>query len=198
MNARLHIALALALGALLPGQAQAQLDVGGDLLDACARIEALVDDSDYAGALNEARQCLEGLEQQVQGQLAELFPAEVAGWTQESFEQSKAMGFSNTSATYGKGGNRVEVSLTGGSALNALSGLAAMGMMQGGKQVRVANLPATLSNDGSLLVPLEDGSLLRFESRNFSTADEALSGMGDLIDAFPVGQLNKSLKAMSE
>ena len=68
-----------------------------------------------------------------------------------------------------------------------------MGMMGSGRQVRVANLPATVTPSGQVMVTLEDGSFLNFESNDFSTADSALSGMGDLIDKFPVADINRTL-----
>ena len=54
------------------------------------------------------------------------------------------MGISMTTATYEKGDISADVSLTGsggGSGLGALGSLASMGMMQSGRQVRVAGLP---------------------------------------------------------
>ena len=182
--------VALCGGLLLALPAGAQLDLGGDLLDECAKIDGLVKQKDYTEARSVARDCLEGLEQQLESAIEGLFPEDVAGWTRSSFEQSKAMGFSSTNAQYRKGDQRVQVSLTGGSSLNALGGLAAMGMMQAGKQVRVAGLPAIVGNDGKILVTLESGSMLNFESPNFKTVDDALSGMGPLVDAFPVAELN--------
>jgi len=181
--------------AVLP--AQAQLEVGGDLMDECARIQELVEGEDYTAARRAARDCLEALEQRFDGEIAALFPQQVAGWSRSSFEQNKAMGFSNTTAEYRRGDQRVDVSLTGGSSMNALGSFAAMGMMGAGKQVRVAGLQAIVSNDGKILVSLENGSLLNFESRAFKTGEAALEGMGDLVDAFPVAELNAALKAGS-
>jgi hypothetical protein len=176
--------------------AEAQLEVGGDLMDECGKIEGLVKADQYPEARSAARACLEALEGQLETEIAAQFPDDVAGWKRSGFEQNKAMGFSNTSATYAKGGTRVEVSLIGGasgSALGAFSGLAAMGMMQG-KQVRVAGLPAAVNPDGTILVTLESGGFLSFESGSFDTADAALEGMGELVDAFPVGRINALLK----
>lgn len=196
MQNRWGMIVAALSGALLAAApAGAQLEVGGDLMDECARIQKLVEAEDYGAARRATRDCLEALEQQFEGEIAALFPQEVAGWTRSSFEQNKAMGFSNTSAGYRKGDRRVDVSMTGGSSMNALGSFAAMGMMQAGRQVRVAGLPAIVGNDGKILVTLENGSLLNFESTAFKTADAALEGMGDLVDAFPVAELNAALNA---
>src|SRR3970040_2184686 len=51
----------------------AQLEIGGDLLDNCAEIDALSRSGDYAQARDKARLCLDGLEEKVQGQVGEFF-----------------------------------------------------------------------------------------------------------------------------
>ena len=180
-----------------PVAALAQLEVGGDMLDNCGRIEALYDDDKTLEARDAARQCLEAIEQELESQVGQYFLEEVAGWKRSRFEQNKAMGFTNTAARYSKGGNTVNVSLTGGfgggGTMGGLGALAQMGMMQSGKQVRVANLPATISPDGDVMVVLSDGSMLMFESPDFNDADSALEGMGDLINEFPVADINATL-----
>ena len=47
--------------------------------------------------------------------------------------------------------------------------------------------------NGQILVMVEDGSMLNFESSNFATADEALKGMSDLIDQFQLVKIRKAL-----
>jgi|GEM_PF-1903310 len=175
----------------------AQLEIGGDLLESCSRIEGHRNSGNYAEARDAARLCLEGLEQELEGEIGQYFLMEVAGWRRTSFEQNKVMGFSNTSARYQKNGMSVTVSLTGGAGgafgLGALGGFASLAILQSGRQVRVAGLPAVINPDGSVMVPLEDGSFLSFESSDFNDADSALSGMGDLVDAFPVADINRTL-----
>ena len=197
MNKKKQGLFLAALIAISMPDAFAQLEVGGDLLDNCSRIEGLRNAGNYAEARDAARLCLEGLEQELEGEIGQYFLMEVAGWTRTSFEQNTAMGFSNTSARYEKDGMSVTVSLTGGVGggfgLGALGGLASLGILQSGRQVRVAGLPAVINPDGTVMVPLEDGSFLSFESSDFNDADSALSGMGDLVDAFPVADINRTL-----
>ena len=175
----------------------AQLEVGGDMLDNCSRIDDLQKAGNFSEARGAARLCLEGLEQQLEGEVGEYFLMEVAGWKRTSFEQNKAMGFSNTSATYKKDGKSATVSLTGGmgggSGLGALVGFATKGLLSSGRQLRVAELPAAVNPDGTIIVTLEDGSILNFESPDFGDADAALAGIGSLVDAFPVGDINEAL-----
>lgn len=197
--ARIRVLLpVLITGAFVASPASAQLEVAGDMLDNCSKIEGLREEEKLADARDAARLCLEGLEQELEGQVGQHFLDEVAGWTRTSFEQSKAMGFATTTARYRKDGKTVTVTLMGGagggSGLGALSSLAAMGMMQGGKQVRVAGLAATVGPDGTISVTLEDGSFLSFKCPDFDDADSALAGMGELVDQFPVAEINTTLK----
>jgi hypothetical protein len=86
----------------------------------------------------------------------------------------------------------------GGDAVTAgfgalLGGFARAGVLQSGRSVKVRGLPASVQEDGTVMVTLEDGSFLSFMSSSFSDAESALSGMGDLINAFPVADINKTL-----
>ena len=92
----------------------AQLEVGGSLLDSCSQIDALRKSGDFAGARDKAMQCVEGLDQQIQGEIGKSFPTSVAGWTRTSIEQNAALGFNNISATYQKGETTAQVALTEG------------------------------------------------------------------------------------
>ena len=179
----------------------AQLEVGGDLLDNCAQIDALSRSGDYAQARDKARLCLDGLEQKVQGEVGTFFLPEIAGWTRTSLEQDSALGLANISASYQKDENFATVSLTGGEGGgedglgSLLSGFARLGLEESGREVRVAGLPGTVQPDGSITVTLEDGSFLSFVSPSFDNPDAALAGIGDLVNAFPVAEINQTLRA---
>jgi hypothetical protein len=188
------------------GTALAQLEVGGDLLDNCGDIDALQSAGNFSQARDKARLCLQGIEQELTGEVGLYFREEISGWTRTSFEENQVMGFSNISASYEKGDVSVDVSLTGtsgggggaGGGVPGLGGLfggiAQNALLQTGQQVTVAGLPSSLQPDGTLTVPLEDGSLLMFQSNDLDTADAALAGMGDLINAFPVAEINAALQ----
>lgn len=187
---------------IVSGTAVAQLEVGGDLLGNCDEINALVGAGDFSAARDKTRLCLDGIEQELTGTVGQFFYSEIAGWTRTSFEENQAMGFSNINAEYEKGDIVVEVSLVGtsggggqGGGLGGLfGGIAQNALLQTGQQVTVAGLPSSLQADGTLTVPLEDGSLLMFQSNDLDSADAALSGMGDLINAFPVADINAALQ----
>jgi len=183
---------------MLSGVAHAQLQVGGGLLTNCEKIESLRKGGDIPGARDAATKCLEGLEQELDGEIGGYFLEEVAGWKRGRLEQNAAMGMRNASADYRKDDTTVRVSLIGGGGGRglggALGGFVRMGMMGGGKQVEVAGLPASVMPNGQVVVSFEDGSMLNFESSSFSTADAALAGMGDLIDKFPVAKIRDALQ----
>lgn len=198
---RTFISAAVAAAGLC-GAAHAQLEVSGDLLSNCAQIENLRKAGNQNEALNSARLCLQGLEQELTGEIGQFFPQDVAGWRRTSFEESSAMGFTNISSTYEKGDNSATVSLTreagGGGGLGLgglLGGLARAGLAQSGRQVRVAGLSASVQPDGTISVSLEDGSFLTFMSPQFDDADAALEGIGDLVNGFPVADINRTLQA---
>ena len=180
--------------------ALAQLEVGGSALDNCAQIDPLRKAGNYTEARNKAQVCLEALEQEVTGSVGKLFAANVAGWTRTNIEQNNVLGFTNVTATYTKGETQATVALTGtgsgggGGLGGLLGGFARAGLAGSGQQVRVAGLPASVQTDGTITVTLEDGSFLTFSSPSFSSQESALAGLGELVNAFPVADINKALQ----
>ncbi|MCP5346127.1 MAG: hypothetical protein R3F41_00935 [Gammaproteobacteria bacterium] len=177
----------------------AQFQVGGSLLDNCSQIDALNQAGNYAEAKEKAQLCIQGIEQQLSGEISSYFLEEIGDWTRTNLEQNQAMGITNISASYEKGSITVNVSLTntggGGAGLGGLlGGFAQAGLLGGGQQVTVAGIPSSLSPEGTLMVPLQGGSFLSFESYEFNTAQEAIDGMGDLINDFPVAEINATLQ----
>jgi hypothetical protein len=179
--------------------ALAQLEVGGSALDNCSQIDSLRKAGNFTEARDKAQICLEALEQEVTGSVGKLFSASVEGWTRTSIEQSNALGFTNVTATYTKGETEATVALTGtgggdGGLGGLLGGFARAGLAGTGQQVRVAGLPATVQPDGTITVTLEDGSFLMFSSSSFRSQETALAGLGDLVNAFPVADINEALQ----
>ncbi len=202
MNRKTWTSLIGALVTMAPFIAHAQLEVGGTMLDSCGKIDALQKAKKYNEARDEANRCMQGIEQALQGAVGDYFKDQIAGWKRTAFDQNMVLGFANITATYTKGGNNVSVSLTrgasgsdavGGGLGKLLGGIARAGLESSGRQVKVAGLPASVQQDGSIVVNLE-GAFLSFESPAFKDQDSALAGMGDLVDAFPVADINNALK----
>ena len=178
--------------------AHAQLEITSSK-DDCGQIESLRKAGNLGEARDKAQACIEQLSQELAASTAKLFPAEVAGWKRGNIEQGQALGVNNVSSTYVKNKHTVTVSLTGGnkgagSVGGLLGGIAKFGVKSTGKQIKVAGLAGSVQADGSVMVTLDDGSLLGFTCADFRTADDALTGFGDLINAFPVADINKRLK----
>jgi hypothetical protein len=189
--------LTLTLILLGCSSAFAQLDVGDGGLAACSQIDALSKAGNYSASHQKAEACLQALDQKLQGEVGKLFPQAVAGWTRGNLEQNTVAGFNNISATYKKAAHSATVSLTagnvgGGTVGGLLGSMARMGM-QAGQQVKVAGLPASVQTDGTIAVTLDSGAFLTFKSPAFSDQKSALAGLGDLVNAFPVAQINKIL-----
>lgn len=182
------------------GTSIAQLEVGGSVLDNCSQIDPLRKAGNFTEARDKAQICLEALEQEVTGSVGKLFAADVAGWRRTDIEQNTALGFTNVAATYTKGETSATVALTGtgggagGGLGGLLGGFARAGLAGTGQQVRVAGLPASVQPDGTITVTLEDGSFLMFSSSSFNSQESALAGLGDLVNAFPVAEINKALQ----
>ena len=180
----------------------AQLEVGGSVLDNCSQIDALRKAGDFTAARDKAAICLEALEQEVTGSVGKLFSADVAGWKRTNIEQNNVLGFTNETATYSKADTTATVALTGtggqsgagGGLGGLLGGFARAGLAGSGQQVRVAGLPASVQPDGMITVTLEDGSFLTFSSPSFSSQESALAGLGELVNGFPVAEINKALQ----
>ena len=197
---RTMISGGLALLLLLAGarNALAQLDVGDSGLSACAQIDGLSKAGNYSAAHEKAQACLEALTQKLQGEVGKQFPQTVAGWSRGNLQQNTVAGFNNITATYKKDKHSADVSLTAGNggsgAIGSLLGGIARAGMQTGQQVKVAGLPASVQTDGTIAVTLESGAFLTFKSPEFSDQKSALAGLGDLVNAFPVAQINKTLR----
>jgi hypothetical protein len=204
MSSRVKLFGSLALISLSVPVARAQLEVGGNLLDNCGQIDALQGAGNFSEARDKARLCLDGIERELLGELGRFFPEQVGAWTRTAYEENQMFGFTNIAAEYEKDGISVDVSLTGqaggggGGPLGGLGGvfggIAQSAIGSSGQQVTVAGLASSVQPDGTLMVPLEDGSFLTFSSYEFENASDALAGMGDLVNDFPVAEINAALQ----
>ncbi|MGH8504045.1 MAG: hypothetical protein ACREVE_16615 [Gammaproteobacteria bacterium] len=168
------------------GAAQAQEDPQ----DSCGGILKLYEQGEVDAALEEARWCVEALEQVQMSKQSAAFPAEVAGWKRQSLDQNKAMGMALTEAGYNKGEQTISVSLMGGGDGGGgfLSSLAQMGMMSGGAKMRLGEYTGVaMSESGgtTVSVSLKNGGTLSFQS--YQASSDALK---EFATAFPIGALD--------
>ncbi|MEM7100527.1 MAG: hypothetical protein AAF541_19840 [Pseudomonadota bacterium] len=138
-------------------------------VQACQDAVENFDDS-VEQALDDARWCVEQLEQMIQDQQADEFKEEVADYTRGEVEKQKMMGMSTIIATYTKSGNDIQVTRMGvGDGANPLSALAGFAQLGGGRKMRIGGNTGTLLDQGGearLTLTMQDGSTLMFESRD--------------------------------
>lgn len=175
----LPILLSLALASPL-----AMAKVNEETQAACDAAAELSKGDDLKAAVEEARWCLEGLEQTLQGMDADMFAKEIDGWTRGEVQSNKAMGMSMTETTYTKEGSVIRVSLNSGTgALGAV--MAQMGMMQGVKRVRLGRYKGTITGEGELTVSFDGGRMLSLQGEGVDT--DTLVGFAK---ALPLNELS--------
>jgi len=186
----------LASALIFPALANAQDE--NDPAEACQEAIVLLEENDIEGALEEARWCVEGIEQIKQQQTLAFFPDEVDGFTGGEISSQSVMGMKMIERDYMREGGSINVSLTGGGAAAAgLAALAKLGMDLGGdagvgKKMRVQRRTVYDNSDGNsaeFMVNLRSGSMLNISSNSVSR-DDTLS----FIKAFPIKELDNALK----
>ena len=161
----------------------------------CNSAAQLFKEGDIDGALEEARWCVNQLEQLKQNQTAKFFKDNIAGYSAGELSQQSAMGMTVTERAYSKGNEEITVSLTGGAssgAMGAFSALAQLGGMAGNNKIRIQRRTALVNQDGdetSIMVTLKSGGMLNFASYN-NSKDKVIA----FAKAFPIKELDQSLQ----
>lgn len=172
----------------LPGLAMASEDPA----KACTEAAKLYEQQDIEGALEEARWCVEALEQIKQQQATDVFPDSVVGFTGGEITRQKMMGFSIIERTYTKDGKSISVTLNESSdgGMGGLAALAQMGGM-GGNKIRVQRRTVSDMSEGGhaqFIVSLKSGGMLNFDSSNVGR-DATLA----FVEEFPIAKLDEAL-----
>jgi hypothetical protein len=114
----------------------------------CQQAAKLYQENDIPGAVEEAKWCLESLEQIQQSRKSDRFAKQVAGWQRGEISQHKAMGMSLIETEYRKGEKHIQVSYnSGASGMGAM--LSQMGMAGGGKKIRLGRYTGMVMEQGS-------------------------------------------------
>lgn len=158
--------------------------------ESCKAAAELADDGDIDGAIEEASWCLESLQQIKQEQTSAVFPDEVNGFDGGELESNSAMGMQVISRDYTKGSNTISVTLTGasGDTMGGFAAIAQMGMMGGGKKIRVQRrtvMDNSTGDDVSFMASLNSGAMLMFESSDTENATVL-----EFVKAFPIAELD--------
>ncbi|MET0029799.1 MAG: hypothetical protein ABW101_19365 [Candidatus Thiodiazotropha sp.] len=161
----------------------------GDPASYCKQAAKLYEEDDIAGAVEEAKWCLESLEQLQQSMKSDRFPQDVAGWKRGEIEQNKMMGFSNIRTEYNKGEQMIEASYTsGGGGMGAM--FSQMGLAGGGKKVRLGRYTGMVMEEGSrneimISLKMTPGML------NLSSSSASLDELTAFAKSFPVSDIDQ-------
>lgn len=160
-------------------------------IEGCENAIEAWEDEDTTLALEEARWCVEGLEQVKQAAVAGQFKEEVMGMTGGAVGNNRAMGMVVIDRTYSGDGGSIDVTLTRSGGANdgmaGLGALASMGMMGAGRKVRINGHTGTFLDNGEnvqlMVTPREGGGLLNFDSRSLSQ-DEVEAFAEEFLEDF--------------
>lgn len=186
------------MGLLVAGVVSAQS--ADETAAACTDAARLIGENDIDGALEEARWCVEGLQQMKQQLTLKVFPDEVEGYIGGEVENQSAMGMSMIERLYTRDGRSIEVELSqlgklGGAGAGALAALAQMGLNlggSGGKKMRIQKRTVMDMSDSDgeaqFMIQLKSGGMLRISSENESR-DKVLA----FVKAFPIAAIDDTL-----
>ena len=167
-----------------------------DAAAACLEAARLIDEDDVDGALDEARWCVESLEQVRQQRTLTVFPDEVEGFAGGELDNQSAMGMTMMERVYRRGDDEVSVQLATGAAGTGLAAIAQMGMSLGsgsGKKLRVQKRTVVDMSEGegeaSYLVQLKSGGMLTIGSSTLGR-----DALLEFVRAFPIVELDETLE----
>ncbi|MGQ7847745.1 hypothetical protein ACUNV4_24845 [Granulosicoccus sp. 3-233] len=163
---------------------------------ACNEAARLIAEDDLVGALDEAKWCVESLQQLRQQATLTVFPDAVEGFAGGEIDNQSAMGMTIIERQYTKEGEDVTVSLTTGMAGGGLAALAQLGMGMGagsGKKIRVQKRTvldmSEAGGDAQFMVQLKSGGML-----NISSSDLNAEQLLPFVKAFPIADLDDALE----
>ncbi|HBR99311.1 MAG TPA: hypothetical protein DD979_18330 [Gammaproteobacteria bacterium] len=157
----------------------------------CREAARLFDEDDIEGAIEEARWCLEALEQLQQQAAGQLFPDEINGFVGNELQSQSTMGMRIMEREYVQGNQLINVTYTGGgAAAGGLAAIARMGMNMGGtgKKMRIQRRTVIDMSDAQQVefsVSMKSGGMLNITSSNVDH-DTVLAFVKD----FPIAELD--------
>ncbi|MES9941863.1 MAG: hypothetical protein ABW104_05780 [Candidatus Thiodiazotropha sp. 6PLUC2] len=161
----------------------------GDPAAYCSQAAKLYQENDIQGAVEEAKWCLESLEQIQQSQKGDRFAKQVAGWTRGELSKQKAMGMSMIETEYTKGQKYIKVSYNSG-----VGGMGAMfsqmGLAGGGKKIRLGQYTGLVLEEGrnnEIMIGLK----MTQGMVNLSSDTASLDELTAFAKAFPVKDIDQ-------
>lgn len=178
---------------LISGQA-VMAQTAEDAATACTEAARLIGEDDLTGALDEAKWCVESLQQLRQQATLTVFPDSVDGYAGGEVDNQSAMGMTIIERIYTRDNSTISVSLTTGVAGGGLAALAQLGMGMGGtgKKIRVQKRTvldmSEVNGESQYMVQLKSGGMLTMSSSDLS-AEQLLP----FVREFPIAELDDAL-----
>jgi len=189
-----NYAFGMALGCLCIVSSQVVAQSADEAATACTEAARLIDEEDFVGALDEAKWCVESLQQLKQQAMLTVFPDSVEGFEAGELDNQSAMGMTILERTYTSDEGDVSVSLTTGVAGGGMAALAQLGMgLAGGtgKKMRIQKRTVLDMSDGGntqYMVQLKSGGML-----NITSGDLGPDVLLPFVTAFPIAKLDEAL-----
>ncbi len=186
--------IGVALGCLLVTSSQVSAELKDEAATACTEAARLIEEDDFVGALDEAKWCVESLQQIKQDAVLTVFPDTIEGFKGGELSNQSAMGITILERDYSNADGDVSVVLTTGVAGGGLAALAQLGMGLGagtGKKLRIQKrtvLDMSEGNKRQFMVQLKSSGMLNITSSSLDA--EALESF---VRAFPIAKLDDTL-----
>jgi hypothetical protein len=156
----------------------------------CKQAAELYEAGDVSAAIEEAKWCLESLEQIAQNQKSDVFPLDLAGWKRGEVSQQKAMGISNIEVAYSRDGKEIPINYTGGGGGGMAAMFSQMGMAGAGRKIRLGRYTGMVMEQGQrneIMIGLKmTPGMLSLESDSASI-DELI----EFAQALPVADIDQ-------
>lgn len=189
-----RVASGIAIACLLAGSTPVVAQTAEDASAACTEAARLIGEEDFVGALDEAKWCVESLQQIKQQAMLTVFPDTVESFSGGELDNQSAMGMTILERTYSSDEGDVNVSLTTGVAGGGLAALAQLGMGMGagsGKKMRIQKRTVLDMSDGGetqYMVQLKSGGMLNITSNDLNP-----DALLPFVKAFPIAELDDAL-----
>jgi len=192
MNKKATLQVIILLGSSMSVFAQSVEDA----TEACSEATRLIAEKDIDGALEEARWCVESLQQVKQQKTLAVLPDEVNGFIAGDISENMLMGMMMIERSYTRDDDTITVSMSSGAVSGALAGLTQMALGLGGgggKKMRIQKRSvidmSEAEGKASYMVQLKSGGMLSIGSDELSP--EAVL---PFIKAFPIIDIDDAMR----
>ena len=196
-----EVVSAFVIAALFSSVNSARAQTAEDASAACLEAARMIEENDFTSALEEAKWCVESLEQVKRERTFTVFPEEIAGFVGGELQDQSALGMSMIEREYRRDGDAISVSLvsgiaSGGLASGGLAALAQLGLGAGGagKKIRVQKRTvidmSESEGNAQFLVQLKSSQGMLTISSDDLPSDDVLA----FVRAFPIKDLDEALE----